>query len=48
MVNFLPSISGGQPNKIFKPELLNLVNGMAIKMDSEEFDKLWRKLVIFA
>ena len=43
MVNFLPAINGGQPSKVFKPELLNLINGMAIKMDPEEFDKLWRK-----
>ena len=43
MVNFLPAINGGQPTKVFKPELLNLINGMAIKMEPEEFDKLWRK-----
>jgi hypothetical protein len=43
MVGFIPSLNGGQPNKVFKPELLNLLNGMAIKMDPEEFDKLWKK-----
>jgi hypothetical protein len=43
MVNLIPQIAGGQPNKIFKPELLNAINGMAIRMETEEFDKLWRK-----
>jgi hypothetical protein len=43
MINLIPQLGGGQQNKIFKPELLNALNGMAIRMESEEFDKLWKK-----
>jgi hypothetical protein len=43
MINLVPQIVGGSQNKIFKPELLNAINGMAIKMEFEEFEKLWKK-----
>ena len=43
MVAFMPSLNGGVSSKVFKPELFNLINGMAIKMEPEEFDKLWKK-----
>lgn len=43
MVNLIPSLVGGSQNKIFRPELLNTINGMGIKMEPEEFDKLWKK-----
>lgn len=43
MTTLVPLLIGGVVTKIFKPELLNVINAMAIKMDPEEFDKLWRK-----
>ena len=43
MVLFIPQLINGEPNKIFKIDLLNTINKMAIKMEEEEFDKLWKK-----
>ena len=43
MVDLIPQINGGSPNRIFKPELLNLINSMNIKMEPDEYDKLWKK-----
>ncbi len=43
MTDLVPLLNGGNPNRIFKPELLNCINLMFIKMDNEEFDKLWKK-----
>ncbi len=34
---------GDGSKKIFKPELLNYINGMSIKIETEEFEKLWKK-----
>lgn len=39
----VPQLIGGNPNRIFKPELLNAINLMNIKMDTDEYDKLWKK-----
>ena len=39
----LVSLVGDGMKKIFKPELLNTINSMSMKMDSEEFEKLWKK-----
>lgn len=39
------SLVGDGMKKIFKPELLNTINGMSMKMDAEEFEKLWKKLL---
>ena len=43
MVHLVPEVIGGAENKIFKPELLSAINGMGIKMEPEEYDKLWKK-----
>ena len=43
MTVFIPQLLGGEANKIFKVDLLNTLNKMHIKMDLEEFDKLWTK-----
>jgi hypothetical protein len=43
MALFIPELIGGEPNKIFKVELLGLLNKMNIKMTEEDFDKLWKK-----
>jgi len=34
---------GDGSKKIFKPELLNLINGMSIQIETEDFEKLWKK-----
>jgi hypothetical protein len=46
MIQLIPQLNGGEGNKIFKIELLNTINGMGIKMEAEEFDKLWKKYPI--
>ena len=46
MIQLIPQLNGGEGNKIFKIELLNTINGMGIKMEAEEFDKLWKKYLI--
>ena len=43
MTDLIPQINGGSGNRIFKPELLNAINAMNIKMDLDEYDKLWKK-----
>lgn len=43
MISLIPQLNNGNPKKIFKPELLHAMNGMTIKMELEEFDKLWKK-----
>lgn len=43
MIDLIPQLNGGNPNRIFKPELLNTINLINIKMEPEEFDKLWKK-----
>ena len=43
MVQFVPQLVGGEPTKIFKLDLLGAINKMTIKMEEEEFDKLWKK-----
>ena len=43
MAHLVPEIVGGTPNKIFKPELLSAINSMGIKMEPEEYEKLWKK-----
>jgi|LakMenEpi03Aug12_release.lakeMendotaPanAssembly.Ray.scaffolds.fasta_scaffold2033749_1 hypothetical protein len=45
MTDLIPQINGGNGNRIFKPELLNAINAMNIKMDPEEYDKLWKKYI---
>jgi len=47
MINLIPQLNGGEPNKIFKIELLNTISSMAIKMEPEEFDKLWKKYAFY-
>ena len=36
-------LAGDGGKKIFKPELLNTLSNLSIKMDQDEFDKLWKK-----
>ncbi|CAF0760256.1 unnamed protein product [Brachionus calyciflorus] len=43
MVRVIPQLNGGSPGRVFKFELMNAINGMGIKMELEEFDKLWKK-----
>ena len=43
MIALIPELAGGQQRKIFKPELQNAINGMAIRMEQDEFEKLWKK-----
>jgi len=43
ITSLLPQLIGGNPSRIFKPELHNTINLMNIKMDADEFDKLWKK-----
>lgn len=43
MVRLVPYLNGGAVNKVFKMELLNVINGMGIKMETDEFEKLWKK-----
>jgi Ca2+-binding EF-hand superfamily protein len=43
MALFIPELIGGEPNKIFKMEFLGLLNKMNIKMDEDDFEKLWKK-----
>ena len=43
MVLFVPQLIDGEPSKIFRVELLGLLNKMTIRMEEEEFEKLWKK-----
>ena len=43
IVDLVPELSGGSPSRIFKLELLNLIDDMNVRMDSDEFEKLWKK-----
>lgn len=43
MVRLVPQLNGGSPGRVFKFELLNAINGMGIKMETDEFEKLWTK-----
>lgn len=43
MVKLIPQLNGGSAGRVFKFELLNAINGMGIKMESDEFEKLWKK-----
>lgn len=43
MVKLIPQLNGGSSGRIFKFELLNAINGMGIKMETDEFEKLWIK-----
>lgn len=43
LANLVPQLNNGNVKKIFKPELLHAINGMSIKMEQEELDKLWKK-----
>ena len=43
MISLIPQLSNGKEKKIFKPELLHAINSMSIKMEQDEFDKLWKK-----
>ena len=45
MTSLIPQLIGGNPTRIFRPELLNAINLMNIKMDADEFEKLWKKYV---
>ena len=45
LVTFMPELIGGPSSTLFKPELLNLINRMGIKIEPEEYDKLWKKLL---
>jgi hypothetical protein len=49
MISLIPelnpqSTTTSPPIKIFKIGLLDALNRMSIKMETEEFDKLWKKL----
>ena len=46
MTDLIPQINGGSGNRIFKPEILNENNAMNIKMDLDEYDKLWKKYTV--
>jgi hypothetical protein len=43
LVALVPQLVGGTPTKIFKPELLSSIEKMNIKMESDEFEKLWKR-----
>jgi hypothetical protein len=43
MISLIPQLNNGAVKKIFKPELLHALNSMSIKMEPEEFEKLWKK-----
>lgn len=43
MIRLIPQLNGGSPNKVYKNELMHAINGMAIKIEPEEFEKLWKK-----
>jgi hypothetical protein len=43
MKKLIPQLDDGNPNRIFKPELLNVLESMSIKMAEEEYEKLWKK-----
>jgi Ca2+-binding EF-hand superfamily protein len=44
MCLFVPQLLGGESSKIFKIDLLNNIKKMSIKMEEEEFEKLWKKI----
>lgn len=43
MIRLVPYLNNGVLGKVFKPELANTIHSMGIKMEPEEFDKLWKK-----
>lgn len=43
MVRLIPLLNGGIAGRIFKHELYTTVTAMGIKIESEEFEKLWKK-----
>lgn len=44
MVKLIPQLNGGSAGRVFKFELLNCINGMGIRMETDEFEKLWKKI----
>lgn len=43
MIRLIPLLNGGNVGKIFRPELMNTINSMGIKMEEDEMTKLWKK-----
>lgn len=39
----MPQVEGGEARKIFKIDLTGLLSKLSIKMEEEEFNKLWIK-----